>query len=87
MVVGYGLVGCGVAQTARAFGGQVFVCELDKSKALEAAYAGYEVVSLEEGLLRADVIVTATGVRNVIEEKHFAQLKRGAFFAQRGPCR
>src|SRR6185503_9333453 len=50
LVVGYGSVGRGVADAARAFGGAVCVAEHDAARALEAAYAGWEVRPLEEAI-------------------------------------
>ncbi|MGZ3461687.1 MAG: adenosylhomocysteinase, partial [Archangium sp.] len=61
LVVGYGLVGQGVADVARAFGGTVRVAERDAARLLEARYAGWEAGPLSPELLaRADVVVTAT---------------------------
>jgi adenosylhomocysteinase len=60
LVVGFGSVGRGVADTARAFGGSVWVAERDPARELEAAYAGWEVRPLNEAVRVADVIVTAT---------------------------
>ncbi|MEO7163793.1 MAG: adenosylhomocysteinase, partial [Bdellovibrionia bacterium] len=83
-VIGYGLVGTGVAETARAFGGAVSVVEKDPSRILQAKYAGWEVVSLEEALPKVDVVVTATGATSVLNEKHFPLLKDGAFLINVG---
>lgn len=67
LVVGYGLVGQGLADKARAFGGTVRVAELDAARALEAMYLGFPVNALDaQALAWADVIVTATGRPGVI---------------------
>lgn len=84
LVVGFGSVGRGVADTARAFGGLVWVAERDPARALEAAYAGWEVRQLDEALRVADVIVTATGAQGVLTTQHFAQLRDGAFLLNVG---
>jgi len=84
LVVGFGLVGEGVAETARAFGGTVSVAEKDPARALFAAYAGYPVGSLEELVPRADVIVTATGVPGVLNAGLFPSLKQGCFLLNVG---
>ncbi len=84
LVIGYGLVGQGVAETARAFGGTVSIAERDSARLLEARYAGYEVGPLDELLSRADVIVTATGARHVLNAQHFPRLKDGCFLLNVG---
>lgn len=84
LVIGYGSVGRGVAETARAFGGAVTVVERDAARALEAAYAGWRVEPLEEALAEADIIVTATGAQGVLTAAHFARLRDGAFLLNVG---
>jgi adenosylhomocysteinase len=84
LVIGFGPVGRGVADTARAFGGLVWIAERDQARALEAAYAGWEVKSLDEALPLADLIVTATGAKGVLAAQHFAQLSDGAFLLNVG---
>lgn len=84
VVVGYGLVGQGVAETARAFGGTVSVAERDPARALSARYAGYETGSLESLLPEADVVVTATGRAGVLKTAHFPLVKTGCFLLNVG---
>ena len=84
LVVGFGLVGQGVAETARAFGGAVSVAEKDPVRALFAQYAGYQTGSLEELIPSADVIVTATGRPGVLAARHFKALKPGCFLLNVG---
>ena len=84
LVIGYGAVGRGVAETARAFGGAVTIAERDAARALEAAYAGWHVAPLDEAVRAADVIVTATGARDVLTAEHFTQLRDGAFLLNVG---
>jgi adenosylhomocysteinase len=84
LVLGYGLVGRGVADAARAFGGAVSIAERDPARALEAAYAGWLVEPLEKALPEADVVVTATGVAGVLGAEHFALLREGAFLLNVG---
>ncbi|HWG83957.1 MAG TPA: adenosylhomocysteinase, partial [Deinococcales bacterium] len=72
LVVGYGLVGQGVAEVARTFGGQVSIAERDPARLLEAQYASYDAGPLTpERLARADVVVTATGVPRVLGAEHY----------------
>ncbi|MEO8391881.1 MAG: NAD(P)-dependent oxidoreductase [Chloroflexota bacterium] len=84
LVIGYGLVGQGVADTASAFGGTVSIAERDSARLLEARYKGYEAGPLDELLPRADVIVTATGTRHVLNAQHFPRLKDGCFLLNVG---
>ncbi|WP_263970213.1 NAD(P)-dependent oxidoreductase [Scrofimicrobium canadense] len=68
-IIGYGPVGAGVAQCARALGKTVSVVEIDPIRALEAASAGYHVETIEEALA-ADVVVSATGYARTITNAH-----------------
>jgi adenosylhomocysteinase len=84
LVVGYGLVGEGVAAAARAWGGVVAVAERDPARALQASFAGYDVGPLEDLLPTAGVVVTATGAARVLTASHFVRLKEGCFLINVG---
>ncbi len=84
LVIGYGAVGRGVADSARAFGGTVMIAERDPARAMEAAYAGWRVLPLEEAIAEADVIVTATGAGRIIRAEHLPLLRDGAFLLNVG---
>jgi len=84
LVVCYGLVGRGLADTARAYGGAVMVAERDPARALEAAYAGWQVLPLAEALPLADVVVTATGATGVLGADTLPLLRDGAFLINVG---
>ena len=71
VVAGYGDVGKGSAQSLSSTGDRVIVTEIDPICALQAAMDGYEVKKMEDAAPRADIIVTATGNKNVINEKIF----------------
>ena len=75
VVAGYGDVGKGSAQSLRGAGVRVIVTEIDPICALQAAMDGYEVQKMEKAAPRADIIVSATGNYNVIDEKIFRLLK------------
>ena len=84
VVVGFGLVGHGIAESARAFGGTVSIAERDAVRILQARYAGFATGTLEDLAPEADVIVTATGVKHVVNASHFPLLKDGAFLMNLG---
>ena len=75
VVAGYGDVGKGSAQSLRSAGVRVIVTEIDPICALQAAMDGYEVKKLENAAARTNIIVTATGNKNVVDEKIFRMLK------------
>ncbi|HGO5823752.1 TPA: adenosylhomocysteinase [Mannheimia haemolytica] len=84
VVIGYGLVGQGVAASAKAYGGKVIVAEIDKARALQAEYDGWQVMPLAEAVKIADVIATATGAKNVLSGKLLEQAKSGLFILNVG---
>ncbi|MDB5507474.1 MAG: adenosylhomocysteinase [Devosia sp.] len=75
VVCGYGDVGKGSAQSLSGAGARVLVTEVDPICALQAAMDGYEVVTLEEAAPRADVVVTATGNKDIVTIDHVRQFK------------
>ncbi|MDQ0316740.1 adenosylhomocysteinase [Amorphus orientalis] len=75
IVAGYGDVGKGSAQSLSGAGARVMVTEIDPICALQAAMDGFEVVTMEEGAPRADIVVTATGNKDVLTVDHMRSLK------------
>ncbi|MFC2102832.1 adenosylhomocysteinase [Bacteroidota bacterium] len=75
VVAGYGDVGKGSAESLSNNGVRVIVTEIDPICALQAAMDGYEVKKMEDAAPRADIIVTATGNKDVIDEKIFKLMK------------
>ncbi|MVT00197.1 adenosylhomocysteinase [Devosia marina] len=75
IVCGYGDVGKGSAESLRGAGARVLVTEVDPICALQAAMEGFEVVTLEEAAPRADIVVTATGNRDVLMVDDMRKLK------------
>ncbi len=71
VVAGYGDVGKGSAASLRGAGCRVIVTEIDPICALQAAMDGYEVKKMENAIPRAQIIVTATGNKRIVTEKHF----------------
>lgn len=71
VVAGYGDVGKGTAASLRGAGARVIVTEIDPICALQAAMDGYEVKRMATAIPRAQIIVTATGNKDIIKEEHF----------------
>ncbi|WP_029042273.1 adenosylhomocysteinase [Cucumibacter marinus] len=84
IVCGYGDVGKGSAQSLRGAGARVLVTEADPICALQAAMDGYEVVTLEDDIERADVVITATGNKDILTVDHMRRLKDMAIVANIG---
>ncbi len=75
VVCGYGDVGKGSAASLRGAGARVKVTEVDPICALQAAMDGFEVVTLEEGAPLADIVISATGNRDVVRIEHIREMK------------
>jgi adenosylhomocysteinase len=75
VVCGFGDVGKGSAESLRGAGARVLVTEVDPICALQAAMEGFEVVTLEEAAPRADIVVTATGNKDVLTLDDMRNLK------------
>lgn len=84
VVVGYGDVGKGCAQSMRGFGARVIVTEIDPINALQAVMEGFEVTTVEETLGRADIYVTTTGNKDVITLDHMLKMKDQAIICNIG---
>lgn len=84
VVLGYGNVGKGCAQSLRAQGATVWVTEIDPICALQAAMEGYPVVTMEEAAPIADIFVTATGNYHVITHEHMRAMKHNAIVCNIG---
>jgi adenosylhomocysteinase len=84
VVAGFGDVGKGSADSLKAHGARVLVTEIDPICALQAAMAGYEVVTMEQAVSEADIFVTATGNKDVITRAHMEQMKHGAIVCNIG---
>ena len=84
VVCGYGWCGRGIAMRARGMGSRVTVTEIDPIAALEAVMDGFEVMPLHEAAPFADVVITVTGNKNVVDRTHFDRMKDGAMLANSG---
>jgi adenosylhomocysteinase len=75
VVAGYGDVGKGSAESLRGAGCRVLVTEIDPICALQAAMDGFEVVTMDDAIPRANIFVTATGNFKIIKERHFLKMR------------
>lgn len=84
VVAGYGDVGKGSAASLRGAGARVIVTEIDPICALQAAMDGYEVKKMDTVIDRADIVVTATGNKDILTERHFKAMKDKAIVGNIG---
>ncbi|MCP4142141.1 MAG: adenosylhomocysteinase [Chloroflexi bacterium] len=84
IVLGFGDVGKGSAQSLRGLGATVWVTEIDPICALQAAMEGYRVVTMDEACSQGDIFVTATGNFHVINHDHMKQMKDEAIVCNIG---
>ncbi|RLD24929.1 MAG: adenosylhomocysteinase [Bacteroidetes bacterium] len=84
VVAGYGDVGKGSAASLRGAGARVIVTEIDPICALQAAMDGFEVKKMDDAVLEGDIIVTATGNKDIIAGKHFKSMKDKAIVCNIG---
>ncbi|MDB9881557.1 adenosylhomocysteinase [Bacteroidia bacterium] len=75
VVAGYGDVGKGTAASLAGAGARVIVTEIDPICALQAAMDGFEVKKMENAIPRAQIVVTATGNKDILTERHFKLMK------------
>ncbi|HRW76200.1 MAG: adenosylhomocysteinase [Lewinellaceae bacterium] len=84
VVAGYGDVGKGSAASLRGAGCRVIVTEIDPICALQAAMDGFEVQKMVNAIPRADIVITATGNKDVVNEQHFRLMKDKTIVANIG---
>ena len=84
VVAGYGDVGKGTAASFRGTGSRVIVTEIDPICALQAAMEGYEVKKMVDAVKEADIVITATGNKAIIQAKHFKMMKDKTIVANIG---
>merc|ERR1712226_1735235 len=84
VVAGYGDVGKGCAKSLQGFGCRVVITEIDPINALQATMEGFEVTTLDDCASRANLIVTTTGCKGIVEGKHFQQLPEDAIVCNIG---
>ena len=84
IVAGFGDVGKGSAASLRQSGARVLVTEADPICALQAAMEGYEVVLMDEAISKADIVVTATGNKDIVTADHMRDMKDRAILCNIG---
>ncbi len=84
VVAGYGDVGKGSAASLRGAGARVMVTEIDPICALQAAMDGFEVKKMDDAVKEADIIVTATGNKDIVVGRHFENMKDKAIVCNIG---
>jgi adenosylhomocysteinase len=84
IVAGYGDVGKGSAASLRQAGARVLVTETDPICALQAAMEGYEVVLMDDAIKDADIVVTATGNKDIVTADHMRNMKDRAILCNIG---
>ena len=75
IVAGFGDVGKGSAASLRQNGARVMITEVDPICALQAAMEGYKVVLMDEAISEADIVVTATGNKDIVTADHMRKMK------------
>jgi len=84
LVVGYGDVGKGSAESLRGQGARVIIAEVDPICALQALMDGYEVTTVDKAVDRADIIITTTGNKDIIGVDHMKRMKHQAILGNIG---
>jgi adenosylhomocysteinase len=84
VVCGFGDVGKGSAESLRVQGARVAIAEIDPICALQALMEGYDVVRLDDVIAQADIIITATGNRDIVTVEHMAKMKNNAVLGNIG---
>jgi len=84
VVAGFGHCGRGCAMRAKGMGANVVVTEVKPTAALKATLEGYRVMPMDEAAKIGDVFITATGMKDVVEGRHFDSMKDGAVVCNTG---
>ena len=84
LIIGYGDVGKGCAESLRGQGARVLIAEIDPICALQAAMDGYQVTTLEDAVDSTDIFITATGNKDIITADHMERMKHQAIVGNIG---
>lgn len=84
VIAGYGWCGRGIAMRAKGMGADVTICEVDPIRAIEAKLDGFAVKPMSEAVKSADILVSATGCKDVVTAKDLRLMKDGCVLANSG---
>lgn len=84
VVAGYGHCGRGCAMRAKGLGANVIITEVDAIQGLKATLEGYRVMKMDAAAKLGDIFITATGMKDVLIERHFKAMKDGAIVCNTG---
>ena len=84
VVAGFGDVGKGSAESLKGAGARVIITEIDPICALQAAMEGFEVKKMDDAIKEADIVVTTTGCKGIIKDRHFLALRDKAIVCNIG---
>ncbi|MDE3059224.1 MAG: adenosylhomocysteinase [Bacteroidota bacterium] len=84
VVAGFGHCGRGVAMRAKGLGANVIVTEVKATAALKATLEGFRVMTMDQAAKVGDIFITATGVKDILIDRHFKTLKDGAIICNTG---
>src|SRR5690606_38234054 len=84
LVCGYGDVGKGCAESLAGQGARVQVTEIDPINALQALMDGFDVVTVDEAIAGADIVITSTGNKDIILFEHMEKMKNQAILGNIG---
>jgi adenosylhomocysteinase len=84
VVAGFGDVGKGCADALHAMGARVLVTEIDPINALQAAMAGFQVITMDDAASQGQIFVTTTGCRDILVGKHFEAMREDAIVCNIG---
>lgn len=84
VVAGHGHCGSGVAKRAKGMGANTICTEIKATASLKAILEGHEVMTMDEAAKVGDIFITATGVKDIIRQNHFSDMKEGAIVCNTG---
>ncbi len=84
VVAGYGWCGRGIAMRAKGMGADVTVCEVDPVRAIEAKLDGFAVMPMSRAVRSADIVISATGCKDVVTAEDIRAMKDGCVLANSG---
>ncbi|MBU1158302.1 MAG: adenosylhomocysteinase [Candidatus Thermoplasmatota archaeon] len=84
VIAGYGWCGRGIAMRAKGMGADVTICEVDPIRAIEAKLDGFAVMPMKDAVKNADILVSATGCKDVVTTQDMKAMKNGCVLANSG---